>query len=339
MHITMVKKRLADGQPCEKCAQAEEMLVRRGLWERIDEVLWAIEGDPTSPGAILAEAHGLAVAPFFVVRDTEGEERVLTSALRLVRDCLSDSPETGPRTDSSQSLDVSELARRFSDAAPEDIVRWGIEQYGQECAIALRGGEEVVLIDMATRMGLPFSVFSVDTGRLDEETYTLFDTVQRRYGVTVHILFPDAHQVEELVQQKGPNCFLTDGHEECCRVRRLGPLKHGLKRYQAWMTGRWANAQPAGQAPVAVEIDPVYQGARGQLLRLNPLVNFGHERVWHYIRQNDVPYNELFDRGYTRIGCQPCTRATGGVHGEREVRWWWERPKPTGSLHETGDGI
>ena len=173
----MVKKQLASGQPCEKCAQAEEMLRRRGHWDRIDEVVWVVEGDATSPGARLAVRHGGELEPFFIVQGDDGDERVFTSALRLVRDCFPAAPGRRP---ASEPLDLSAVAGRLATAAPEAILRWALERYGERCAIAFRGADDIVLIDMATRMGLPVRGFTVDTGRLPEQTHAYLDEVRRR---------------------------------------------------------------------------------------------------------------------------------------------------------------
>lgn len=342
----MVKKQLASGDPCEKCAQAEEMLRRRGLWERIDEVVWAVEGDDTSPGARLAAEHGVELAPFFVVRDDEASERVFTSALRLVRDCFPSEPRA-PRSTAEEPLDLRALAERFASAEPQEILRFALERFGERCAIAFRGGEDIVLIDMATRLGLPFRAFSVDTGRLDEETYAHLDEVRRRYGIAPETWFPEADAVTDLVRRKGPNSFYRDGHEECCAIRRFGPLRRALLQCEAWVTakrrspGVGGRSRSAGrEVPIAaIQVDQSFRGAGGALVRVNPLARWSRARVWQYMRKHDVPHNELYDRGYPVIGCQPCTRPTGGAHGIRQARWWWEKPETADELHESGDGI
>jgi phosphoadenosine phosphosulfate reductase len=340
----MVKKQLASGEPCEKCAQAEEMLKRRGHWEQIDEVVWAIEDDPTSPGALLGAQHNVKLAPFFIVRNEDGEERIYTSALRMARDCFPGAAPTAkpttPSTEDQPAEDLAALASRFDRAVPEDILRWGLERYGERCAIAFRGTEDIALIDMATRSGLPFRVFTVDTGRLNEETYAYFEEVTRRYGVVVQPYLPDATELGDLLNRKGPNSFYRDGHEECCRIRRIGPLQRALRECEAWVTAKRRDEQSAGnlELPV-VQADPDFRGVGRQLVQINPLAGWTRARVWEYIREHDVPYNELHDRGYLKIGCQPCTRPTGGAHGERESRWWWEKPELSGEHHESGDGI
>jgi len=339
VQITMVKKQLASGEPCEKCAQAEEMLKRRGHWGRIDEVVFAVEDDPTSPGAILAARHGVELAPFFVVRADDEEERVFTSALRLVRDCFPREPAP-VRESTDDAVDPAALAEHFAAAEPDEILRFLLERYGEKCAIEFCGAEDIALIDMATRSGLPFRLFTIDTGRLHEETYAYFEDVRRRYGVVVQTYFPDASRLTELVHRKGPNSFLENGHEECCRIRRFDPLQRALLECEAWVTPKRRDTLSA-DAPelLVIQEDPTYRGMKGRLLRVNPLAGWTHARVWEYIRAHDVPCNPLHERGFPIIGCQPCTRPTGGVHGEREPRWWWEKGKAAGEVHESGNGI
>ncbi len=346
LRITMVKKQLASGEPCEKCAQAEEMLKRRGHWDRIDEIVWVVENDPTSPGAVLAARHDVKLAPFFIVRGDDDEERIYTSALRLARDCFAQgSPRnSAPAPQSTDvAIDSTAAAEHFAAAEPQEILRWGLEQYGEKCGIAFCGAEDIVLIDMATRSGLPFSVFTIDTGRLHEETYTYFEEMRRRFGVEVQVYCPDAAQLTELVHLKGPNSFLQDGHEECCRIRRFDPLRRALLEYEAWVTAKRLDTLSPGVSELPViEEDSTYSGmpgAKKRLIRLNPLAGWSRARVWEYIRAHDIPCNPLYERGFPIIGCQPCTRPTGGVHGEREARWWWEKEKPVGTVHESGDGI
>ena len=326
----MVKKRLANGDTCEKCAQAEEMLRRRGHWERIDEVVWVLEGEATSPGAELAARLGVKLAPFFVVRDDAGEERTYTSALRLAKDCFSKAQDTPE----AASADPVALATRYATASPQEIITWALTQYGERCAIAFQGGEDIVLIDMATRSEKPFSVLTVDTGRLPEETHTYLDDIRRRYGVSIEFLLPDADAVTNFVMRKGVNSFLRDGHGECCEIRRLGPLRRAVAARPAWITGRRRGRGRDGASLPVIENDP----DAANLVRVNPLTSWSYDDIWRYIRKNDVPFNELHNRGFTRIGCEPCTRATSGSAG-RAARWWWEQPEAGDGVHESGDGI
>ena len=336
MRITMVKKRLASGEPCEKCAQAEEMLRRRSLWDRIDQVIWAVEGDDGSPGAREAAKHGVELAPFFVVQDEGGRETVVTSTLRLVKQYLA-TASASQAPAASPDPDVAAAARDLEAAEPIDILRFGLERYGDRCAIAFSGAEEVVLIDMATRLGLPFSVFSLDTGRLHGETYEFLDDLRRRYGLEIDVVLPDAAQVADLVQSKGSNSFYRDGHWECCAIRKLRPLRRILGRFDAWVTGKRRGSESAVELPVA-QADPTFQGANGELLRLNPLASWSRVDVLDYARRHAVPTHPLHEKGFARIGCVPCTRPRSESPDEPD-RWWWEQASAAPAPADPGSGI
>jgi len=318
MAVLMVKKRLSSGEACPKCAQTQALLERRGLWGAIDEVVWAIEGDPESQGMILAERFGVAEAPFFIV--TNGDrEIVYRSALKLIRDHLSTG---GAPQDRGGPVDGGAAAGLLRGAEPEAIVDWALERFGGDCAIAFSGAEDVVLVDMAVKTGRRFSVVCLATGRLHPETYRFIEDVRERYGVAIELVSPKADAVEALVREKGLFSFYRDGHGQCCGVRKVEPLGRALAGKRAWITGQRQDQSPATRAEVAVAQDDLRAGA--SLLKLNPLARWTSADVWRYIRANDVPYNALHDRGFRSIGCAPCTRPVNPGQHEREGRWWWE---------------
>jgi len=315
----MVKKRLRGGEPCKKCAQAEQMLRKRGLWERIDEVVWAVEDEPDSAGFAIAARHAVDVAPFFVVADEAGAETIYTSALRMVKTLF-------PAAKASNSnADPDAVAAEFEGKPPQELIKWALSRYGADCAIAFSGAEDVALIDMASKTGLPFSVFSLDTGRLHPETYEFIDRVRAHYGIEIAVHFPEAAAVEQLVRTKGLFSFFDDGHTECCSLRKVAPLRRALGKYHAWINGQRRDQNPETRGELAVAQWDSFKGAGAQLLKLNPLAAWTSEQVWSYIRDNQVPYNRLHDDGFRSIGCAPCTRPVGPDQHEREGRWWWEQ--------------
>lgn len=320
----MVKKQLVSGAPCKKCLQTEQMLRARGLWDRIDEVVMAYEGDPTSAGMLLAAEHEVEVAPFFLVHDG-GATTVYTSALTLIREHLSGEAAPSSTAVAGPAVDVAAAAAGLADRPPQDVLRYGLERFGAELAIAFSGAEDVVLIDMAAELGLPYSVVTLDTGRLHGETYELIEKVRARYGVAIQVTSPDTAALEDLVVRKGLFSFYVDGHEECCAIRKVDPLRRALGGYRAWATGqRRDQAASRGKLSV-VEADPVFKGkAQDPLIKLNPLAGWTGEQVWDYIRARGVPFNPLHERGYPSIGCAPCTRPIGPGQSERDGRWWWE---------------
>lgn len=324
MHVTMVKKRLANGEPCRKCAQAEDLLKNRGLFHRIDEVVWADENDPESPGAKLGARYGVALAPFFIVRDEDGTETVYESALKFIKDRLSDAPPT-IQSRAAGDVDVEAVQKELEGRHPSEILKWGIERYGALCGIAFSGAEDVVLIHMAHALGLPFSVFTLDTGRLHPETYRFIERVRKHYDVDIAMMSPDAASLEPFVRQKGLFSFYEDGHEECCGIRKVEPLKRALSRLSAWVTGQRRDQSPATRSSIpVVERDRSFTGVAGSLLKLNPLARWSSKETWDFIREERIPFNPLHERGFVSIGCEPCTRAVQPGEHERAGRFWWE---------------
>jgi len=319
MHVTMVKKRLASGEPCKKCLEAEAWLVARELWARVDEVVWFDEADPSSPGVALATRHGVALAPFFIVRGDDGAEHVVTSAVALAR-LMRDEPAAIAPTAADDDLDVAAAERALVGLAPPAIVAWALARWGAGCTIAFSGAEDVALVDLAARSGHPFSVFSLDTGRLHPETLELLDVVRQRYAITIDVVSPIAHDVERLVRAKGTMSMRVDGHEECCGIRKIEPLGRALAGKRAWMTGQRPDQSPATRGGLPL----VQYEARRGMWKLNPLAPWTSADVWRWIRDHDVPYNALHERGYRSIGCAPCTRPVHPGQHEREGRWWWE---------------
>ncbi len=322
MHVTMVKKRLASGEPCEKCVQAEALLRRRGLWQRIDEVVWADEADPSSPGMMLAEAKAVTLAPFFIVREDSGQEQVYTSALGFIKERLTAPAAAAALGAVATPLDeasVEALAVELGAKSPLEIMSAVLARYGSTAGIAFSGAEDVMLIELAAKSGHAFSVFSLDTGRLHPETYRFIDRVRRHYGIEIALIAPEALATEELVRKKGLFSFYDDGHTECCAIRKVAPLRRVLTRYAAWITG-----QRRDQSPTRADVPLVQLDVNGPLLKVNPLAEQSLAEVWTFLRDHGVPYNPLHDQGYISIGCEPCTRPARPGEHERAGRWWWE---------------
>jgi adenylyl-sulfate reductase (glutathione) len=200
--------------------------------------------------------------------------------------------------------------------------------FGSDIGIAFSGAEDVALIEYAHLTGRPYRVFSLDTGRLNAETYQLFDAVEKHYGIRVEYTFPDAQETMDLVRTKGMYSFYEDGHGECCRVRKVRPLRRQLTGLDAWITGQRKDQSPGTrQAVPVVQVDPVFEGlgsGAGSLIKYNPLSNVTSAEVWNFLRVMGVPTNKLHECGYISIGCEPCTRPVLPNQLEREGRWWWE---------------
>lgn len=318
LRVLMVKKRLASGEPCAKCAQAEEMLKRRNLWDRIDRVVWADENDSESEGMRLARLHDVAVAPFFLVERAGAEKpAVVTSALQLVKEMTKEA--------ASGNLDPAELeeaAARFAESEPGEILDWALARLGSACGLAFSGAEDVALIHMAVASGRQFSVFCLDTGRLHPETYRFVDRVRKHYGVEIELLSPDPKLLEPMIRKKGLFSFYDEGHAECCGIRKVEPLRKKLQRLQGWATGQRRDQSPTRSEVPHLTWDTSHKPEG--MLKVNPLARWSQAQVWAYIREHDVPYNDLHERGYVSIGCEPCTRPIRPGEHERAGRWWWE---------------
>lgn len=221
-------------------------------------------------------------------------------------------------------FDAAARSAEYETRDPPDAIRLALENFGT-VAISFSGAEDVVLIDMAVKIRPDVSVFSLDTGRLHAETYRFLEQVRKHYHIAIDVLTPDTAGVEKLVREKGLFSFYQDGHKECCGVRKVLPLRRKLATVDAWITGQRKDQSPGTRANVpVVEEDRVFSAAGRRLFKFNPLANWSSKQVWQYIRDHGVPTNELHQRGFISIGCEPCTRPVLPGQHEREGRWWWE---------------
>ena len=226
------------------------------------------------------------------------------------------------------SLDLNTLpalADQYATKSPQQILELAFEHFSPSLGLAFSGAEDVVLIDMAVKIGRPFTVFSLDTGRLHPETYQFLEKVRTHYGITIETVLPDAQAVQTLVREKGLFSFYQDGHSECCGVRKVEPLTRALAPLSAWITGQRKDQSPGTRANVpVVQVDKTFSTPERPLVKFNPLSHWTSKQVWDYIEIYDVPFNALHARGFVSIGCEPCTRATLPNQHERAGRWWWE---------------
>src|SRR5258708_10387813 len=192
----------------------------------------------------------------------------------------------------------------------------------------------MVIVDMLAKLGKTPRVITLDTGRLPAETYQMIETVRDRYGSAVEVVFPDAAEVESMVSLHGPNLFYRETAMRmlCCNIRKVRPLDRKLKELKAWAVGLRRAQSDSRDAVRKVDLDAAP-------VKISPLADWTAEQVEEYIRRNAVPRHPLYARGYTSIGCDPCTRAVEPGEGERAGRWWWEQDvdKECG-IHFTADG-
>ncbi len=225
-------------------------------------------------------------------------------------------------------LEAGELAVEFEGEEPEALLEWAFERFGDRVAISTAFQlDGCALIEMAARIRPDVRVFSVDTGRLPQETHDLAQALRDRYPqMRLELLSPDADQLQRLVAQQGANGFRSsvDNRLVCCNVRKVQPLTRMLEGLDAWITGlrrdQWATRTNIRK----IEIDHDHDA----IVKLSPLAEWSEEEVWDYVRENDVPVSALYAQGYTSIGCAPCTRAIQPGEDSRAGRWWWESGAP-----------
>jgi thioredoxin-dependent adenylylsulfate APS reductase len=207
-------------------------------------------------------------------------------------------------------------------AGPETVLQWAYATFPRVVIVASFQAESSVLIDMASQIRGDASVLTLDTGRLPQATYDMIDRVRDRYGIDVQVVSPDPTDLQEMVGHHGVNLFYKspDLRRLCCEIRKSRPLARALTGYDAWITGV-RRQQAATRAETAVVArDAEHEG----LTKIAPLASWTKDQVWAYIRERKLPYHPLYERGYTSIGCEPCTRTTSEGEDERAGRWWWE---------------
>ena len=181
--------------------------------------------------------------------------------------------------------------------------------------------EDQVILHHIAAEDLPINVFTLDTGRLFPETYSVWTASKEKYNTPIKAYTPDFHLLEPFVQEKGPNAFYesVENRKQCCFIRKVEPLKRALANQKIWITG--IRAEHSGNRS---QLNLLEWDAGNQLTKYNPLLHWTQEEVKAYINENDIPYNILHDRGFVSIGCAPCTRAIKPGEDFRAGRWWWE---------------
>lgn len=238
---------------------------------------------------------------------------------------------------SDASNRAEQIAAELANASPITILERAADEHGSDLVIAFSGSEDVLLLEYAKQLNRPFRVFCLDTGRLHPETYRFIRKVEEHYDLPIELRFPDTVAVEQFVREKGLFSFYDDGHQQCCGIRKVEPLKRQLATVTGWVTGQRRDQSPGTRKSVAVvEVDHAHPGKDGEpVLKWNPLAARSSIDVWDAIRAFEVPYNSLHDRGFVSIGCEPCTRSILPGQHEREGRWWWEEAtKKECGLHQ-----
>ena len=230
---------------------------------------------------------------------------------------------------------IEQLNQQFEGKTPEEVLQYFLFEYKGKIALSSSLSiEDQVLTDLIVKTDKSTRIFTLDTGRLFPETYSLIDKTNLTYGIHLEVMFPDYQEVEKMVKEEGINLFYNgiEQRKTCCRVRKLDPLKRAFQGLEVWICGLRKEQSVTRQAVQLIEWDE-----NNGLIKLSPLIHFTEDEVWEYIKKYRVPYNKLHNQGFPSIGCQPCTRAVKPGEDIRAGRWWWENPdqKECG-LHKRG---
>ena len=221
-------------------------------------------------------------------------------------------------------VQLEKLSDEFESKSAHQILKWAIDTFGTKIALASSfGAEDVVIIDMMAKTDKSRAkVFTLETGRLNQETYDVMDAIRVKYGIPIDAYFPDQKEVEEMIRSKGMNLFYesVENRKLCCEIRKVHPLNRALATLDGWITGLRRDQVTTRSTTKKIELD----AAHGGIIKLNPIADWSSDMVWDYIHKNNVPYNKLHDKGFPSIGCEPCTRAVMPGEDPRAGRWWWE---------------
>lgn len=239
-----------------------------------------------------------------------------------------------------------ELASHELDGATaQELLRWTYSRFQRVAIVASFQVESTVLIDMACRLGEVPEVVTIDTGRLPQETHDVIDRIRGDHDIRLHVLSPEPADLADLGSRHGANPFYrsVELRRLCCDIRKTRPLSRALEGFDAWVTGIRRDQAATRGATAVVARDP----GHGGIAKVAPLATWTEEQVWSYVRLHRLEYHELYDRGYTSIGCAPCTRARQPGEDPRAGRWWWERDEvrecglhwsPGGTINGAAEG-
>jgi phosphoadenosine phosphosulfate reductase len=229
---------------------------------------------------------------------------------------------------------INQYNDRFKASTIHEVLVFFLNKFKGKIAFASSlGAEDQVLTHLITGIDPTVRIFTLDTGRLFPESYDLIARTNSRYKINMEVYFPEANKVEQMVSEKGINLFYEsiENRKLCCYIRKIEPLRRALSGAEMWITGLRKEQSNSRNTMALVEKDENNDG----ILKLNPLIDWTELMVWNFIRENNIPYNKLHDKGFPSIGCQPCTRAVEPGENFRAGRWWWEMEgKKECGLHE-----
>jgi len=217
---------------------------------------------------------------------------------------------------------IAQWNEELRDKDPVEVIGFFLQYFSEHIVLSTSLGlEDQVITEMVLRQKKDTEIFTLDTGRLFPETYDLIARTNKHFGIRMKIYFPEPAKVEEMVAQKGINLFYdsVENRKLCCSIRKVTQLPRAFKDKQAWICGLRKDQSVSRFFNKLVEWD-----ANNGLVKINPLIRWTIKDVWEYIKEHNIPYNLLHDRGFPSIGCEPCTRAIEPGEDIRAGRWWWE---------------
>ncbi len=220
---------------------------------------------------------------------------------------------------------IDELNKKFKNQTAQEVLELFLNDENNKVALSTSfGAEDQVLTNMMLSINKNANIFTLDTGRLPYETYSVMDETNLKYNIKIDVYFPKNENVEKLYKTQGINAFYEsiENRKSCCFTRKIEPLKRALENVDIWVTGLRAS-----QSITRNDLQMFQYDKENDVIKLNPLINFKEDDVWEYIKKHNVPYNKLHDQGYPSIGCAPCTRAVKDGEDIRSGRWWWENPE------------
>lgn len=218
---------------------------------------------------------------------------------------------------------INKIQELINDRSPEESLAILAKEFsGKVVFSSSLGFEDQVITHLIFSNNLPIQIFTLDTGRLFNESYSVLNSTLERYKKPITVMFPQTSEIEKLVSKKGPNSFYEslENRKECCYIRKVEPLIRALKGNEVWITGIRAEQSDNRKVMPNLEWDEA-----NQIIKFHPILNWNFEEVKAYIFKHNIPYNSLHDKGFVSIGCAPCTRAIKEGEDLRAGRWWWEQ--------------
>lgn len=226
---------------------------------------------------------------------------------------------------------VNNLSEKTKEFSIEETLSFLADEYKGKVVFSTSfGQEDQVITALIATNNLPITIFTLDTGRLFQETYDVFHKTLKKYKKEIKVYFPEASAVEKLLEEKGPNSFYdsVENRKECCYIRKVAPLTKALKGNAVWITGLRAEQSENRNSLALFEYDEKFE-----IIKFNPLLKWTLKEVEDYLEKNNVPQNALHKQGFVSIGCAPCTRAITPGEDIRAGRWWWESSHKECGLH------